>query len=130
MTIKTLADLCRDYREAKKREEEAAADRLKIEAEIIASMGAKPEGSQSERAGIYKVTTTGKVKRSMDWARWEIVKHQIPAQFHPIKTKLELDEKGVKYLQTAEPEIYKKLPITVEPAKTAVTVAIVDEVAA
>ena len=86
--------------------------------------GKKDEGAQTHDAGAFKVAVTGKVTRKMDWDKWDAVKSSIPANLHPVKMKPELDEKGVKYLQANEPEIYKQLPIEVKPAKTAVEVKI------
>lgn len=122
-----LETLCREWLEAKQAEAKAARDRIAIEERIIFHTGKRDEGSQTHEFNGYKITVTGKVSRKMDWKKWEVIKAQIPPNLHPIKTKLELDEKGVKYLQSNEPEVYALLPIEVTPAKTAIEVKAIEE---
>ena len=108
--------------------EEAAANkrRLQIEEQLVAELGKKDEGSKTVDLGQFKVTLTGKVTRRMDWDKWEQVKGQIAPALWPVKMKPELDEKGVKWLQQNEVEIYALLPIEVKPAKTAIEVKAVE----
>lgn len=124
---KTLDQLSAAWLAAKKAEAAAAKERLAIEEQIVALTGKRDEGAQTHEAEGFKVTVTGKVSRKMDWDKWETVKAQIAPNLHPIKYKPELDEKGVKYLQANEPEIYALLPIEVKPAKTAIEVKRVEE---
>ena len=114
--------LCAALLSAKAVEAQANAARVAIEEQIVAAVGKRDEGSQTQAFGEYKVTTTGKVSRKMDWAAWDAIKATIPADMHPVKDKPELDEKGVKWLQTHRADLYKLLPIEVKPAKTAVEV--------
>jgi hypothetical protein len=60
----------------------------------------------------------------MDWDRWPEVKEKIPAHLRPVKTKEELDERGVKWLAENRPELYALLPLEVKPAKTAVNIEV------
>lgn len=117
-----LESLCQEWLDAKKAETKATADRVGVEEKIVALTGKKDEGAQTHDAGAFKVAVTGKVTRKMDWDKWDAVKATIPTNLHPVKMKPELDERGVKYLQDNEPEIYKLLPIEIKPAKTAVEV--------
>lgn len=120
-----LQELCRDWFRAKERETKAVDERWEIEKKIVALTGKKDEGSSTVKAGeSFKITVTGTVSRKMDWAKWESVKDKVPAQLHPVKTKLELDEKGVKYLRDNEPEIYKLLPIEVKEGKTGIKIEV------
>lgn len=123
----TLDQLSAAWLAAKKAENTAAKERAAIEEQIVALTGKRDEGAQTHEAEGFKVTVTGKVSRKMDWDKWETVKAQIAPNLHPIKYKPELDEKGVKYLQANEPEIYALLPIEVKPAKTAIEVKRVEE---
>lgn len=123
----TLDQLSAAWLAAKKAENTAAKERAAIEEQIVAMTGKRDEGAQTHEAEGFKVTVTGKVSRKMDWDKWETVKAQIAPNLHPIKYKPELDEKGVKYLQANEPEIYALLPIEVKPAKTAIEVKRVEE---
>jgi len=122
-----LQKLCADWLAAKKAEAAANKQRLAIEEAIVTLTGKKDEGSKTHDTDGFKVTVTGKVTRKLDWEKWEQVKGQIHPNLWPIKMKPELDEKGVKWLQQNEVEIYALLPITVTPAKTAIEVKAIEE---
>lgn len=123
---RTIEQLSVEWIAAKRAEAKANKDRIQIEEAIVALTGKRDEGSQTHAVEGFKITVTGKVTRKMDWDKWETIKSQIPLNLHPIKTKLELDETGVKYLQSNEPEIYALLPIEVKPAKTGIEVKATD----
>lgn len=118
----TLETLAADWLKAKAEEAAATKERVAIEEQIVLMTGKREEGSQTTEANGFKITVTGKISRKMDWDKWETIKAQIAPNLHPVKTKLELDETGVKYLKANEPEIYALLPIEVKPAKTAIEV--------
>jgi len=123
----TLEELAADWLRAKAEEAAANKRRIQIEEHIVALTGKRDEGSKTHEAGAFKVTVTGKVTRKLDWDKWEQVKGQIAPQLWPVKMKPELDEKGVKWLQQNEVEIYALLPLEVKPAKTAIDVKLVEE---
>mgnify|MGYP000237460379 CR=1 FL=1 len=123
---KTLEQLSAEWLAAKKAEAAASKQRTAIEEQIVALTGKRDEGAQTIEAEGFKVTVTGKISRKMDWDKWEAIKAKIAPNLHPVKYKPELDEKGVKYLQANEPEIYALLPIEVKPAKTAIEVKAVE----
>lgn len=123
---KTLEQLSAEWLDAKKAEAVANKQRTAIEDQIVALTGKRDEGSQTVNATGFKITVTGKMSRKMDWDKWEQIKSQIAPNLWPVKNKPELDEKGVKYLQANEPEIYALLPIEVKPAKTAIEVKAVE----
>lgn len=122
----TLEQLAAEWLRAKAEEGRANKRRLEVEEAIVALAGKRDEGSQTTEAGNFKVTTTGKITRRMDWSKWEEVKGQIAPALWPVKMKPELDEKGVKWLQQNEVEIYALLPIEVKPAKTAIDVKAIE----
>lgn len=122
----TLDQLSAAWLAAKKAEAAASKERAAIEEQIVALTGKRDEGAQTHEAEGFKVTVTGKISRKMDWDKWEQVKAQIAPTLWPVKMKPELDEKGVKWLQNNEPEIYALLPIEVKPAKTAIEVKAVE----
>lgn len=120
-----LQELCRDWFRVKDRETKATEERWEIEKKIVALTGKKDEGSSTVKAGeSFKITVTGTVTRKMDWAKWDTVREQVPVHLHPVKTKFELDEKGVKYLRDNEPEIYRLLPIEVKEGKTGIKIEV------
>lgn len=111
--------------DAKAAEQKANEARVAIEEQIVAALGQKEEGAQTHKVGSYKVEIVGKISRKLDFAAWDIIKDKFPTELRPIKIKEELDEKGVKYLQLNEPQLYAILPLEIKPAKTAVKVVVV-----
>ena len=111
--------------DAKAAEQKANEARVAIEEQIVAALGQKEEGAQTHKVGNYKVEIVGKISRKLDFAAWDIIKDKFPTELRPIKIKEELDEKGVKYLQLNEPQLYAILPLEIKPAKTAVKVVVV-----
>lgn len=109
---------------ARASEDAANKARLAIEEQIIEALGQKEEGAQTHKVGGFKIEIVGKISRKLDFTAWEGVKDQFPPELRPIKLREELDEKGVKYLQQNEPELYALLPLEIKPAKTAVKVVI------
>lgn len=95
--------LARDWLDARSAEQEAAARRMKIEGELTAALQAKDEGSVTHKLDEYKVTLTTPVRRTVDPDVWAEIEHTIDADFHPVKYKMEVDVKGVKWLQDNEP---------------------------
>lgn len=118
----TLESLCTQWLNAKSAEQSANAQRVAIEMKIVELTGKRDEGAKTVEADGFKVKVTGKVTRKMDWPAWDSIKSQIPAEMHPVKTKQELDETGVKWLATHKPDFYKLLPISVTPGKASVEV--------
>lgn len=128
--MESLNQLCHKWLAAKARERQAADERAKIEAQMIAITGQKTEGSQTHDAGDgFKVVVKGVMNRKMDWDKWDQIKDQIPAPLRPVKMKPTLDETGVKWLQENRVDLYALLPITATPGKTGIEVK-VDAVAA
>lgn len=119
---RTAADAASDWMDAKNQEVAANKRRLEIEEEILSLVTSKTEGSESYQVGPYKVTLTGRLNRKVDWDM--LPKLGIPQEMLPLKHKPELDLKGLRYLESNEPEIYKTFckALTIEPAKTSVTV--------
>ena len=59
-----------------------------------------------------------------DMEQLQAICAKLPEDMRPIKTKVELDQTGAKYLRANEPAIWAQLAqaITVKPAKTGVEV--------
>ncbi|MFA5630302.1 MAG: hypothetical protein WC997_02220 [Porticoccaceae bacterium] len=121
-----LQALCQQWQQEKRAEQVANAKRVKIEGQILALAAVKEEGSATTDTPGFKITTTGKLSRKMDWEAYQKIAAQIPDGLHPVKTKQEIDEVGVKWLQKNRPDIYSLLPLTVTPAKTAVSIKAVE----
>jgi len=119
-----LNELCKDWLVAKADELAANKRRVEIEEKIVAITGKKDDGSETHALDHFKVTVKGVMYTKMDWDKWRDVAPQIPAELHPVKTKQELDDKGVKWLRHNRPELYKLLPIEMTPGKTGVEVKV------
>ena len=119
---RNVADVASDWMDAKNEEIAANKRRIEIEEELLSFLTSKTEGSESHQIGPYKVTLTGRLNRKVDWDM--LPKLGIPEDMLPLKHKPELDLKGLRYLESNEPETYKifSRAMTVEPAKTSVTV--------
>jgi hypothetical protein len=119
---RTVEDAAGDWMDAKNEEIAANKRRIEIEEELLSFLTSKTEGSESHQVGSYKVTLTGRLNRKVDWDAVPTL--GIDEDILPIKQKPELDLKGLRYLESNEPEIYNKFcqALTIEPAKTSVTV--------
>lgn len=124
MNESLLANLANQWRDAKRDEENARDHRLRIEQEIIELTGHKEEGSQTHKAGDWKVTVTGKLTRKLDADKWAEIEPSIPEAMRPVIHKPTLETKGLRYLENNEPEIFARIAKAIEtkPAKPAVTV--------
>lgn len=110
---------------AKAVESEANKERVAIEEEIVARLGAKTEGSQThELSNGLKITITGKLAYSADMPVLLSLCERLPEALRPIKRDPKLDETGAKYLRNNEPEIWSLIApaITIKPAKTSVSI--------
>lgn len=120
--IDTLTDA---WLNAKSREKAANEYRLELEAQIIAALGAKPEGSETHQTPSgHKVTITGKMTYSADMPMLMAICAALPDDIRPIKTKTELDQTGAKYLRANMPDVWNQIApaITMKPAKTSIEI--------
>lgn len=124
--LKILDALLQALEFAKSEEAKSRESRISVENKIIDLIGAKEEGSQTTTAYNYKVTTTGKLSRRMNWQQFDQVAATItlPIELLPIKTSREIDVQKLATLEREYPEIYANIAecITVKPMKTAITV--------
>lgn len=101
--------LARDWLEAKASEQEAQKRRYGIEAEIAKALETKSEGAITHKLEEHKVTLTQPVTRKLDAKKWEMVKQHCPPALHPVKTKIEPDVTGCKWLAENEPGIWRDI---------------------
>lgn len=124
MNLEKVEALSQLWLEAKQNEASWREARIALEDSILEITGAKPEGSETHKAGEFKVTVTGKMTRTLDADLWESIKDSIPEDLRPVTYKPSLDLKGLRYLQNNEPEIYAiaAKAIEMKPAKTAIAI--------
>ena len=127
---KTLDACVIEWMQAKAQEDAANERRLQIEQRIVALAQAPEEGSTTQKLDNgFKLTVTGKLAYSCDDVQALITlarASNVPDNMVPVKTKVELDSTGAKFLRAKEPEVWRVLSkhITVKPAKTAVSVKV------
>jgi len=116
--------LCHDWLEAKKAEELARNKRIAIEAQIAQAFDVPKEGRKTHKTDQYKITLSQPVYRKIDEKKWLEVKDRIAADMAPIKTKVEADATGCKWLADNEPHIWADIAgaFEVKPGKVGVKV--------
>lgn len=118
-----IDQLAHELAEAKALEDSARQARILVEGKIIEALGVKDEGSTTFKGLKYKITTTGKISRSLDVGTWDAIKNHVPAEFWPVTMKPEIDTKGLKWLKENQAAIYTTVcqAISAKPAKPAVS---------
>lgn len=101
--------LCEAWIEAKRAETIANAQRIAIEKELSEALDVPTEGSKTHKLDHFKVTVTQPVSRKLDVKKWDGVKSKIPTNLHPVKTKIEADATGCKYLFANDPEMWAQI---------------------
>ncbi|OYV96101.1 MAG: hypothetical protein B7Z62_08815 [Deltaproteobacteria bacterium 37-65-8] len=98
--------------------------RIKLEEDLLALVAVKEEGSTSTETDLYKVKTTQRLIRKVDWDEFHTQTEKVSPELRPFKMKPELDLVGLRYLEINEPEIYRLVikAITTTPAKVGVVV--------
>jgi len=126
----TLDELAELWTQTKAAEDQHRKDRVAIEDAILAITDAKEEGSETTTTDHYKVTTTARLIRKIDFKVYDQIVDQIPEQLRPIKIKRELDSAGCKWLAANEPDVYRKLAVAIEtkPGKVGFRIERVKEV--
>jgi len=120
-----VSTLARDWLMAKSKEAAANRRRLLIEEQIISAFEVKSEGSITHQIDGYKVTLTQPISRKVDADAWGKVASLCPVAMHPVKTKIEADGPGIKWLMENEPTIWGKISLAFEAKPGKVGVAVV-----
>ena len=124
-------ELLSKIREAKKREDRANADRVVLETQLITLLSfVKPEGSETQKHGDFKVTLTNKLNRTVDALQWSKIKELVPLEMQgviEVDTKLKVNNEGARWIEANNPAVWEicQQAISVKPAKTAVKVEVV-----
>lgn len=127
MNEPTELDLAiQSLREAKANEEQARNMRLKAEETILQMVGFKEEGTTTIKTEYFKVSTVGKLTRTLLADELQKVQAEMdPKVFGQIvKYKPELSLSGLKAVEKANPEAYSKFiaALVTKPAKASVSV--------
>jgi hypothetical protein len=122
-----IIGLTEQYISAKAHLKTAQEIAAQAEAELLAAIGHKPEGSLTVTVNdTWKVTTTGKMNRTLDAKAWETIKAKIPAPLanRLVRYKPEISLTELRYIEINEPAYFGLISqaLTVKPAKASVTV--------
>lgn len=124
--VPNLDDLARALMDAKKVLDAARKGVTAAEDALVQAVGARVEGSFTVNSDHFKVTTTAPVRRTVNPAQLEAIRHELPralyeAMFH---WKPELNMKNFRACEELDPEAYKLVckAITSKPGKIAVKV--------
>ena len=125
--MSNIAPLAAAWIEAKRAETKANAERIKIEEQLVAAMEVPAEGSKTHSIDGYKITVTQPITRKLDEATWANVKAKCPMESWPIKTKIEADATGVKWLQANDQKVWRAIASAFEtkPGKVGFKVEVV-----
>lgn len=111
---------------AKMQEQRAAEARIEAEKALIALMPSKDEGSVTLSGASYKATIVYGFNRTVDAAALAAVKDNVPPALfeQAIEYKPAINLKGLRFLQSNEPDVYAALAqaITSRPAKPSVKI--------
>lgn len=119
------------YQEAKAAEDEARNARLAAEERLVELVGLKEEGTITHKTAWYKVSTIGKLTRTLIQGGLQSLREAIGdglfdtiVQYEP---KLSL--KGLRACESANPEAYHLVAraIVTKPAKAAVKVELIEQ---
>lgn len=122
--MSNIDPLARDWIAAKQEEDAARKRRIQIEGQLAEALETKEEGSITHKLDNYKVTLTQPVTRKLDESAWEEVKSKAPMEMWPVKTKVEADARGMKWLQDNEPAVWRKIATAFESRKGKINVKV------
>jgi hypothetical protein len=123
--MNTLDQLAILWDIAKQREEEAKAERIRIEEQILAAHPAKEEGSETVTTDHgAKIVLTGKLSYKADIDKLLAITKAWPEAARPIKVETKVDESKLKALRAESPKAWAAIAqaVTVTPAKTGVSI--------
>ncbi len=119
-----LDKLAYELEQAKIAEQVAKNNRLAIEQQLSEVVGVKDEGSHTLNGAYYKVTTSAGYTRTLDEKKWSEIKDRIPLTIanNLVRTKVELNIKQLKSLQSLDPAQYNIVAeaVTTKPKKVSV----------
>ncbi|WP_066018131.1 DUF7173 family protein [Endozoicomonas atrinae] len=119
-----LDKLAYELERAKIAEQNARDHRLAIEQQLSEVVGVKDEGSHTLKGDYYKVTTSAGYTRTLDEKKWGEIKDSLPASLanNLVRTKVELNIKQLKSLQSLDPAQYNIVAeaVTTKPKKVSV----------
>ena len=118
-----LAAMCASIMALKREENGIKEQRAAIENEIAAMLTTKDEGTDSAKKGIYKITVTNKLTRSLDYPAYLAIENDIPEGIRCVTMKPELDIKKLRAMEMVRPG-FSAAFVTSRPAKPSVKIEV------
>ena len=114
-----LHDLCSDLALAKNRLSVIQSQIIKLENSIIAAIPPKFEGSQTIPVPGYRLTTTHKVSRKLDFDAYQAL--ALPESLAFVTMKPSIDLFKLRAIEMLDPALVAQC-VTVKPAKTSIKI--------
>jgi hypothetical protein len=110
--------------ELKQQRDEIDARLTDLSVAIAAEYDHPDDGTKTHRVDGYKVTVSGRINRTINDELWYSIRQGVPKSLWPVRDKLSVDAKGVKYLKDKHPETWAIVAtaITERPGKPGVKV--------
>jgi hypothetical protein len=96
-------------------------ERTKLENDIATAIATKDEGTDTVKAGQYKITVTSKLTRTLDYPAYMAIENDIPEGIRCVNLKPELDMKKLRAMEMVRPGFSAQF-VTSKPAKAAVKI--------
>lgn len=120
-----LERLCTNLVMAKAAEDDAKTQRVAIETEIAQMLATGPEGTDKAEAGMYKVTVSSKLTRSLDYPAYCAIEKDLPEGVRFVDLKPSINLKKLRALEMVDPSIVSQC-VTTKPAKPSVKVELME----
>ena len=117
-----LEKLCGELLEAKEAERIAKDNRLELERQILEKSSLKLEGSASQIVGPFKLTTTGKLTRTLNHEAY--LSLGLPENLSFVDYKPSINLKRLRAIEMVDPALAATC-ITMKPGKTSVKVEVI-----
>ncbi len=121
-----MKQLLNDLYHAQQAEEAARKKRIELESEIEKLFESQLGTRKTFKPDGFKVTINRPLYRKLDTDKWQEIASRIPVALRPVKTKVELDEKGYNWLRDNDPDNYRVVAtaVTEKPGKASVKVEV------
>ena len=119
-----LEDLVIKLVETKEAEASVSLQRKELEVRIAAMVSSKDEGTDKRDVGLYQVTVTSKLTRSLDYDAYLAIEAGLPEGVRCVDLKPALNLKKLRALEMVDPGLPAQF-VTTKPAKAAVKVEVI-----
>jgi len=120
-----LEALCTDLIHLKAEENKFAELRKEREEQIASLVATTDEGTDKVEAGIFKITVTSKLTRTLDYEAYKAIEEGLPVGVRCVDLKPAINLKKLRALEMVDPDLPAHF-ISVKPAKAAVKVEVLN----